>query len=81
MEEKVLPTLRELGIGLVPFSPIGRGFLTGKIKNLSQLEKQDFRQSLPRFQGDNFDHNLKLVELITAIGVKYNATPVQVALA
>ena len=81
IEEKILPTLRELGIGLVPFSPIGRGFLTGKISNLSSLDKSDFRQNLARFQGENFDHNIKLVEMVKSIGAKYNATPVQVALA
>lgn len=81
IEEKILPTLRELGIGLVPFSPIGRGFLTGKISNLSNLDKSDFRQNLERFQGQNFDHNMQLVKIVKSIGEKYNATPVQVALA
>ncbi len=81
VEESVLPTLRELGIGFVPFSPIGRGFLTGKITNLSDLDKNDFRQTLPRFQGDNFEHNINLVKLISKIGEKHAATPVQIALA
>jgi len=81
IEEKILPTLRELGIGFVPFSPIGRGFLTGKIANLNDLEKDDFRQNLARFQGENFEHNIKLVKMVKSIGEKYNVTPVQVALA
>jgi aryl-alcohol dehydrogenase-like predicted oxidoreductase len=81
IEEKILPTLRELGIGLVPFSPIGRGFLTGKITNVQDLDKADFRQNLDRFQGDNLDHNIQLVEIVKSIGAKYQATPVQVALA
>lgn len=81
IEEKILPTLRELSIGLVPFSPIGRGFLTGKISNLSHLDKGDFRQNLERFQDENFDHNIMLVEMIKSIGEKFNATPVQIALA
>lgn len=81
VEEKILPTLRELNIGLVPFSPIGRGFLTGKLSHLSNLAKDDFRQNLERFQGENFEHNIQLVEMVKSIGEKYNVTPVQVALA
>lgn len=81
VEEKVLPTVRELGIGFVPFSPIGRGFLTGKIQNLNELAKNDFRQTLPRFQGDNFEHNMILVKLISKIGEAHKVTPVQIALA
>lgn len=81
VEEKVLPTVRELGIGFVPFSPIGRGFLTGKIKGLSQLDKNDFRQILPRFQSGNIDHNIKLVEAIQKLATANGITAVQLALA
>jgi len=81
VEEKILPTLRELGIGFVPFSPIGRGFLTGKIKSLDQLEKTDFRQNLPRFQAENVVHNIKLVEKLEQLATANHMTPVQLALA
>ncbi|HSW68623.1 MAG TPA: aldo/keto reductase [Gammaproteobacteria bacterium] len=81
VEEKILPTLRELNIGLVPYSPIGRGFLTGKILNLSSLDKNDFRQNLPRLQDENLAHNSILIEMIKTIAEKYHASPVQVALA
>ncbi|HSW93626.1 MAG TPA: aldo/keto reductase [Gammaproteobacteria bacterium] len=81
IEEKMLPVLRELGIGLVPYSPIGRGFLTGKLSDLNALDKNDFRHNLARFQGENFDHNRILVDRVKTIGAKYNATPVQIALA
>lgn len=81
VEEKVLLTVRELGIGFVPYSPTGRGFLTGKIKGLHELEKSDFRQNLPRFQKENFEHNIKLVEKIRDIASIHHVTPVQIALA
>lgn len=81
VEDKILPTVRELGIGFVPFSPIGRGFLTGKIKNVDQLDKTDFRQTLPRFQSGNIEHNLKLVEMIQKLAAANHITAVQLALA
>lgn len=81
VEAKVLPLVRELNIGFVPFSPIGRGFLSGKINSLNDLEQSDFRQRLPRFQGENFKHNIKLVEAVKKIASTYQATPAQIALA
>ncbi|WP_427895467.1 aldo/keto reductase [Kribbella sp. GL6] len=79
IEESVLPVLRELGIGVVPYSPLGRGMLTGALP--AELAADDFRRTLPRFAGDNLDANLKLVEQIRAVAARYDATPGQVALA
>jgi aryl-alcohol dehydrogenase-like predicted oxidoreductase len=81
IEQKVLPTLRELGIGLVAYSPVARGFLSGKIKNSDDLEVSDWRRSNPRFQPGNFEHNLKLVHIVEKIASAYQATPAQIALA
>jgi len=81
VEKKILPTVRALGIGFVPFSPLGRGFLTGKIKNLSGLTSADFRNTLPRLQGDNLQHNLQFVDLITQFSEDHHITPPQLALA
>ncbi|MHB8693685.1 MAG: aldo/keto reductase [Solirubrobacteraceae bacterium] len=81
IEEEILPTLRELGIGLVPYSPLGRGFLTGAIKSPSDLADGDFRAHNPRFQGDNFDRNMKLVDAVREIARDYQCTPAQLALA
>ncbi len=81
VEEKILPMLRQCNIGFVPFSPIGRGFLTGKIENTNALSQTDFRQILPRFQDENIKHNLKLVEVLKEIATANRITPVQVALA
>lgn len=81
VEEKVLPVLRELGIGLVAYSPIGRGFLTGKIKSPNDLHESDWRRTVPRFQGANFDQNFRLVEIVQGIASANKATPAQVALA
>ncbi|HTC19540.1 MAG TPA: aldo/keto reductase [bacterium] len=81
VEETILPTLRELGIGFVPFSPVGRGFLTGEIKQFTDLAENDNRRNIPRFQGENFDKNLKLVEEIKKLGAAKNATASQIALA
>jgi aryl-alcohol dehydrogenase-like predicted oxidoreductase len=81
-EEKVLPLLRELGIGLVAYSPLGRGFLTGQIRSADQVSgATDSRSGNPRFSGDNFEHNLRLVEQVEAIAAEVGATPGQVALA
>ena len=70
-----------LGIGFVAYSPLGRGFLTGQIKSLSDLEENDYRRKSPRFQGENFDRNLKLVERIEQIAREKKITPAQLALA
>jgi aryl-alcohol dehydrogenase-like predicted oxidoreductase len=80
-EEQVLPTLEELGIGLVAFSPLGKGFLTGKINEKTTFDKTDFRNIVPRFTPDNRKANQTLVDLLTKIGNSKNATPAQIALA
>jgi aryl-alcohol dehydrogenase-like predicted oxidoreductase len=80
IEEKVLPAMRELGIGLVAYSPIGRGVLSGKIKSLDDLDADDWRRGNPRFQGDALEHNLQLVDAVNAIASEHRATPAQVAL-
>ena len=81
LEENIIPTIKELGIGLVPFCPIGRGFLTGQIKSPDDFGDDDFRKRDPRFQGENFAQNMKLVRLVEEIGRKNGATPSQVAIA
>jgi aryl-alcohol dehydrogenase-like predicted oxidoreductase len=80
-EASVLPTLRELGIGLVPYSPLGRGFLTGQLRSLDQLSETDFRATNPRFAGDNLGENLRIVDEVEAVAAEAGATPAQVALA
>jgi aryl-alcohol dehydrogenase-like predicted oxidoreductase len=80
-EPEILPLLRELGIGLVAYSPLGRGFLTGAITADTRFEAGDFRASNPRFTGANFDHNLHLADQVKAIAADAGATPAQVALA
>jgi aryl-alcohol dehydrogenase-like predicted oxidoreductase len=80
-EESVLPTLEELGIGFVPFSPLGRGFLTGKIDASTKFDSTDFRNSLPRFSEENRKANQALVEVITSFAQQKKATPAQIALA
>jgi aryl-alcohol dehydrogenase-like predicted oxidoreductase len=80
-EEEILPTLRELGIGFVPYSPLGRGFLTGQFKKFDDLAQDDYRRFSPRFQGENFQKNLDLVAKISEIAAEKNATPAQLALA
>jgi aryl-alcohol dehydrogenase-like predicted oxidoreductase len=81
VEEKVLPTLRDLGIGLVAYSPIGRGFLSGKIKSVNDLPESDWRRNNPRFQGENLGHNFRLVEIVQKIASANRVTAAQVALA
>jgi aryl-alcohol dehydrogenase-like predicted oxidoreductase len=81
VEDEILPTLRELGIGFVPYSPLGRGFLTGQIKKLEDLETTDFRRFNPRFQGENFDKNLQIVHEIEVIADAKGVKPSQLALA
>ena len=80
-EETVMPTLEELGIGFVPFSPLGKGFLTGKIDAQTSFDSADFRNLVPRFTPENRKANLPLVDLLTAFAARKNATPAQVALA
>ncbi|HTW81659.1 MAG TPA: aldo/keto reductase [Terracidiphilus sp.] len=80
-EEEILPTLEELGIGLVPFSPLGRGFLTGTITEDTQFDKEDNRGSFPRFSPENRKANRVLVDAIAAFAKQKNATPAQIALA
>jgi aryl-alcohol dehydrogenase-like predicted oxidoreductase len=81
LEEEILPTIRELGIGLVPYSPLGRGFLTGAFKTAADLEDGDFRKNNPRFQGENFAANAALVKTIEDIAAAKHATAAQIALA
>lgn len=80
-EEKVLPMVEELGIGFVPFSPLGKGFLTGKINENTTFDKNDFRNIVPRFTPEARKANLALVNLLTDIAKRKNATPAQIALA
>jgi aryl-alcohol dehydrogenase-like predicted oxidoreductase len=80
-EEEVIPTLEELGIGLVPYSPLGRGFLTGKIDNSTAFDSSDFRSTLPRFAPEALKANQALVDLLTGIAAAKHATPAQIALA
>ncbi len=80
-EAEVLPLLRELGIGFVPYSPLGRGFLTGAIRSQDALDASDFRRANPRFEGDNLVENLKIVDAVAAVAEEVGATPAQVALA
>jgi len=80
-EDEVLPLLRELGIGFVAYSPLGRGMLTGKVRSLDELDDTDFRKSNPRFMGENFQRNQRLVDEVEAIAAQVGATPGQVALA
>jgi aryl-alcohol dehydrogenase-like predicted oxidoreductase len=81
LEAEILPALRELGIGLVPYSPLGRGFLTGSFKAAADLAEGDFRKNNPRFQGENFEQNIALVKTIEDIAVEESVSAAQVALA
>ena len=80
-EEEILPLLEKLGIGFVPFSPLGKGFLTGKIDKNTSFSDNDFRSTVPRFSEENLKNNFTLVDLVTAFAKEKNATPAQVALA
>jgi aryl-alcohol dehydrogenase-like predicted oxidoreductase len=80
-EDEILPAIRELGIGFVPYSPLGRGFLTGQIRRVDDLAPDDFRRHNPRFQGENFQRNLDLVDKIQEMAAKKSCTPAQLALA
>src|SRR3954463_7484859 len=81
LEDEILPTIRELGIGFVAYSPLGRGFLSGRITSVDDLDPDDFRRSNPRFQGENFGRNLELVERVREIADEKGITPSQLALA
>jgi aryl-alcohol dehydrogenase-like predicted oxidoreductase len=80
-EKEIIPTLEELGIGLVPYSPLGRGFLTGKIDEQTTFDSSDFRSNLPRFQPDALKANQALIQLLESIAAKKKSTPAQIALA
>ena len=81
VEAEIIPLLQELGIGFVPYSPLGRGFLTGAIRSLDQLADTDFRKFSPRFAGESFDRNFHIVEEIEAVAAELGATAPQVAIA
>ncbi len=80
-EDEILGTVRELGIGFVPYSPLGRGFLTGQIRRFEDLAPDDFRRNSPRFQGENFSKNLELVERVSSMARDKRVSPAQLALA
>ncbi|WP_263253061.1 aldo/keto reductase [Saccharopolyspora rosea] len=80
-EDGVLPLLRELGIGFVPYSPLGRGFLTGTIRSTDHFDTTDFRATNPRFTGENFRRNLRIADEVVGVATEVGATPAQVALA
>jgi aryl-alcohol dehydrogenase-like predicted oxidoreductase len=80
-EKEILPLLRELGIGFVPYSPLGRGFLTGALRSIDDLDETDFRRFQPRFQGDNLADNVAIVEVIDQLASAKGCTPGQIALA
>lgn len=80
-EDEILPTCRELGIGFVAYSPLGRGFLTGAIQSIDDLDEDDYRRSSPRFEGENFQRNLDLVTKISELAADKAVTPAQLALA
>jgi aryl-alcohol dehydrogenase-like predicted oxidoreductase len=80
-EAELLPLLRQLGIGFVPYSPLGHGFLTGQIRTVEEIPDDDWRKTNPRFTGQNFQRNLRIVDEVTAIAAEAGATPAQIALA
>ena len=80
-EQEVIPTLEELGIGFVPYSPLGKGFLTGKIDENAKFDSSDFRSTLPRFTPEALKANQALIDLLGSIAKRKNATPAQIALA
>ena len=81
LEAEIIPVLRELGIGLVPFSPLGRGFLTGAVKRAEEYPEGDFRRGDPRYQGENFDANVRAAEAVREVARSLGVTPAQVAIA
>jgi aryl-alcohol dehydrogenase-like predicted oxidoreductase len=80
-EDEILPLCRELGIGFVAYSPLGRGFLTGRFRKFEDLPEDDYRRNSPRFQGENFQRNLDLVERVEELARRKKCTPAQLALA
>jgi len=80
-DDEILPTVRELGIGFVAYSPLGRGFLSGRVRSIDDLDPDDFRRHNPRFQGENFRRNLELVQRVHEIAAEKSVTPAQLALA
>jgi aryl-alcohol dehydrogenase-like predicted oxidoreductase len=80
-EAELLPLLRELGVGFVPYSPLGHGFLTGQIRSPKELDDDDWRKTNPRFTERNFEKNLRIVDAVQAVASEVDATPAQVALA
>ncbi len=80
-EPELLPLLRELGIGFVPYSPLGHGFLTGKIRSTEEFADDDWRKTNPRFTGENFQRNLRIIDEVEAVAAEVGATPAQIALA
>jgi aryl-alcohol dehydrogenase-like predicted oxidoreductase len=81
VEDGAVPTVRELGVGIVPYSPLGRGFLTGTVSSTDNLARNDFRRGTPRFDGDNFTRNAEVVERVRTIADEKGVTPGQLALA
>jgi aryl-alcohol dehydrogenase-like predicted oxidoreductase len=81
LEPRIIPLLRELGIGLVPFAPLGRGFLTGAVKRAEEYPEGDFRRGDPRYQGDNFDANVRAASSVRELATRRGVTPGQIALA
>ncbi len=81
LEPRIIPLLRELGIGLVPFAPLGRGFLAGNVKRAEEYPENDFRHNDPRYQGENFDANVRAASAVRALASRKGATPAQIALA
>jgi aryl-alcohol dehydrogenase-like predicted oxidoreductase len=81
VEAELLPLLRELGVGFVPYSPLGHGFLTGQIRSTADISDDDWRKTNPRFVGENFERNLRIVDEVQAVAAEAGATPAQIALA
>ena len=81
VEAELLPLLRELGVGFVPYSPLGHGFLTGQIRSTDDISDDDWRKTNPRFVGENFQRNLRIVDEVKAVAAEAAATPAQIALA
>ena len=81
VEAELLPLLRELGVGFVPYSPLGHGFLTGQIRSTDDISDDDWRKTNPRFVGENFQRNLRIVDEVEAVAAEAGATPAQIALA
>ncbi len=81
LEPAIIPLLRELGIGIVPFAPLGRGFLTGAVTRAEEYPEGDYRRGDPRYQGENFDANMRAASIVSEIASRHDATPAQIALA